>query len=120
MGRHHKTEHPDDDVPADTNGRFDVITDQTGWHTKPTPRQDVWHTYQPMFRGLDATTELPTIGEPLAADRKPIVLDEDEPDNPKTYSRETLIFTAVITAILTAGTSFITFYAIAADAGLCQ
>jgi hypothetical protein len=105
MGRHHKTEHPDDDVPADTNGRFDIITDQTGWHPDP----------KTLFRGLDVTTELPTIAEPLAAQRNP----EPEP-GPKTYTRETLIFTNIITAILTAGTAFITFYAIAADAGLCQ
>jgi hypothetical protein len=100
MGRHHKTEHPDNGVPADTNGRFDIITDQSGWHPEP----------RTLFRGLDATTELP-----LVAERNP------EPDNsPKTYTRETLIFTNIITAILTAGTAFITFYAIAADAGLCQ
>jgi hypothetical protein len=114
MGRHHKTEHPDDDVPADSNGRFDIITDQSGWHPKPSPPQNVWQTYRPMFRGLDATTELPTIGEPLAAQRNP------EPDGPKTYTRETLIFWNIVTAILTAGTAFITFYLIAAQAGLCR
>jgi hypothetical protein len=105
MGRHHKTEHPDD-VPADSNGRFDIITDQTGWHPEP----------KTLFRGLDTTTELAAIAEPLAAQRNP----DQPPDGPKTYSRETLVFSAIITAILTAGTAFITFYLIAAQAGLCQ
>jgi hypothetical protein len=106
MGRHHKTEHPDNGVPADSNGRFDIITNQSGWHPDP----------KTLFRGLDATTELPAIAEPLVAQRNPTQPD----DGPKTYTRETLIFTSIITAILTAGTAFITFYAIAAHAGLCQ